>query len=430
MKGTLSKSGRWATWKRRIASTAWLAGACLGVLAAGPASVALGQSGGFSFSAPGDGPGDYSAPVRRRSSAVYSSETPVRFSGFLQDPEALPPPATDPFADDPPGTVGPASAPGTPPQLGEAPREPDPQETLQFLRDQSVLLEMGEHQFEVALQYQFDEQDTVLAQFVNGNLQIGEAKIRQRLLLMPLEFRYGWSPVTQLFINMPFGWSNGEISFAGQDEFSNVGGPGDLAAGFTRQCVDGDEHIPDVLFTFAFSAPTGNVDFAQSLATPGTGLGQGFWSLSAYLTCIKRYDPIVVFYGIGYQHRFERPFDLPGTKDSVHVNPGSVAVYRFGLGFAVNPRVTLSASFVGQYISEAEVNGRRVAGDIREPMNLRLAATIVRDRKHGKHGNHGKIDLPADVAAGKTRVQTIEPYVNFGLNESSIDAILGIACTY
>jgi hypothetical protein len=171
--------------------------------------------------------------------------------------------------------------------------------------------------------------------------------------------------------------------------------------------IEGDEHFPDVLGILAFSAPTGESTFATSLFTPGEALGEGFWTLTAGLNFIQTYDPIVIFYGAGYRHRFEN------TVDGLEVDPGKQIWYRFGLGFAVNSKVTLSASFQGSYITEDYVNGNRLVGSIREPMNVRLAATFSHDKRR----------------CGPSKVQLTEPFVNFGVTEDAIDALFGISFT-
>jgi hypothetical protein len=117
----------------------------------------------------------------------------------------------------------------------------------------------------------------------------------------------------------------------------------------------------------------------------------------------------VLFYGAGYRHRFWNEFDNDITIDS-----GSQLFYRFGTGFAINPRVTLSASFLGSFLDADKINDIEVAGGIREPMQLRLAATIARDKK----------------ARGHRSVKTVEPYVDFGLTDESTDAIFGISWTH
>lgn len=297
-------------------------------------------------------------------------------------------------------------------KLGEAPEETNNE--LQFLRRQSVLLEPGQYQFDVSLQYLINESDSPLAQVADEFLQIGEALRKQRLLLVPIEFRLGLTPVSQLFVNVPFGWSNGEISFLGVDEFQNSGGLGDVSAGITRMLMEGNDWFPDVLTTLAFSAPTGDSNFVTSLSTPGNALGQGFWTTTIGLSFIQTFDPVVVFYGFGYRHRYENTFDVNIGDGRVTVNPGKQIFYSFGAGFAVNPRVTLSASFNGSYITEDVVEGVRLAGSIREPMNVRLAATITKDKELKKN----------------QRVRTIEPFVNIGLTDAAANAVFGVSCTH
>jgi hypothetical protein len=271
------------------------------------------------------------------------------------------------------------------------------------------LLDPGEYQIECELLYLTNTTDFVLAQSVGAGVQIAKAQRRQRLLLLPLEFRLGLTPVTQAFVNVPFGWSNTELSFVGQDEFDNTVGIGDVSAGVTRQFIEGSEDTCSVLGVFAFSAPTGESNLVTSLNTPGSSLGQGFWTVTLGLTCIRRYDPLVVFSSFGYQHRFEATFN-----GDIDVEPGNLAFCRLGVGYAVNPRVTLSTAFSGSFIGADVVNGRKVGGSMREPMQIRLAATISQDRASRTHRS----------------VKTVEPFVTFGITEEAIDSIIGIGWTH
>jgi len=272
-----------------------------------------------------------------------------------------------------------------------------------------VLLDPGEYQLDVTLNYLVDESDFVFAEIEGDALRIGEARRRHRLLLLPLEFRLGIWQDTQAFVNVPFGWSNSELAFLGTDEYANAGGIGDVSAGITRVLLEKDEIFPDVLGTLAFSAPTGQASVITSLSTPGSSLGEGFWSLTMDLTCIHTYDPVVVFYGLGYRHRFPNEFE-----GGIKVDPGKQALYRIGFGFAVNPRVTLSASFLGSYIGDDRVNDVRVAGGIREPMYLRFASTIVRDK------DRPRTDGPP---------RTVEPFVRLGMTDEAVDALIGVSWT-
>ena len=125
------------------------------------------------------------------------------------------------------------------------------------------------------------------------------------------------------------------------------------------------------------------------------------------LTFIHTYDPVVLFYKFGYRHRFPNEFE-----GGFRVDPGKVAYYALGLGFAVNPRVTLSTSFTGQYIGDDRVNGVRVPTGVREPMYLRFAATIVRDKQN---------------RCGRPR--TVEPFVSIGMTDWASDSWFGVSWT-
>ncbi len=347
-------------------------------------------------------------PLQSELPSSPSRLAPSPSEPFPPQLEPLPPVAEELWTETPeadaPGAASEAEAPET---LGEAPKETKTE--LQFLRRDSVLLDPGEYQLDVTLNYLVDESDSVYAEIEGSTLRISELRRRHRLLMLPLEFRLGIWQDTQAFINVPVGWSNSELAFLGTDEVDNAGGIGDISAGITRLLLERDEVFPDVLGTIAFSAPTGQSSVVTSLSTPGSSLGEGFWTATVDLTCIHTYDPVVVFYGLGYRHRFSNEFE-----GGIEVEPGNQATYRIGFGFAVNPRVTLSASFLGSYIAEDRVNDVRVPGGIREPMYLRFASTIVRDK------DKPRTDGPP---------RTVEPFVRLGMTDEAIDSLIGVSWT-
>lgn len=321
-------------------------------------------------------------------------------------PEGLGEPI-DPDAED----LGAALADNARPEdatLGEAPEEND--SYLQFLRQETILLEPGEHQLDITFQYLTDTTDFTFAQpDENDELQIVTLRRRQRLILLPVELRYGLTCTTQGFVNVPVGWASDEVIFGSQEDTSDSVGLGDVSFGITEVLMEGGGQSADVLATLAVTAPTGESSFATSLAVPGSNLGSGFWSVAVGLTFIHTYDPIVVFYGVGYQHRFDNNF-----AGGFEVNPGEVISYRLGVGFAVNPQITLSTSFNGSFITENQINGIVISGSDQEPLSLRFAATIAKDTCGG---------------CGYS-MKTVEPFANIGMTNEAIDALIGISWTY
>lgn len=253
-------------------------------------------------------------------------------------------------------------------RLGQEPQTNE----LVFLRRQTVMLAAGESQFDIGFSYSHLDDDRPLA-LLNNNVVVGvvEARTRQRLLVMPLEVRYGLTDRIQLFANAPFGWANAEIATNNFAATQDVGGIGDTRAGASFLVRQGQGGSPDVVFTLGVTAPTGNDTFLATNLVPNSQLGEGFWSTFVNVLFIHTFDPVVVFYGAGYNHRFDDQFL------GVNVNPGEEFNYQLGVGFAVNSNVSLSASFQGAYLSELRVADDLIEGSTLEPMRMRFAVTVL-----------------------------------------------------
>ncbi len=281
-------------------------------------------------------------------------------------------------------------------RLGEEPVD----NRLQFLRDETVLLEPGQWQWDVGLIY-VNQQNNLPIVFVDGAgnvTDVQEGQIRTRQLFIPFGARYGLNRRTQLFFELPIGWANSELSTFGSDEFDHDGPIGDITLGFTHLLASND--CRDVVFTLAATAPTGGDPYDDDLAFPAASLGQGFWALSGDLTCIRTYDPVVVFTSIGSRFYFER------NHLGNDIQLGNEYRWSMGFGLAVSPKVTLSTRFAAAYIEETEIDDERIPGTIQEPMSIRFAATIAQCNRW------------------------FEPFVEFGTNDDSNATVFGVIYTY
>ena len=353
----------------------------------------------------------YQPPTARPNGGTTYPTTQA--AAFFQSGEALPtpggvvtPPLDDPFADDP--LANDPNAQGIDQEkkgglaeaesLGEAPVD----NSLQFLRADTVLLDPGEFQYEYGLIYsKFDLTLPVILSGGGGTtVELADFHIRE--LRVPLEIRYGLARRVQLFVNVPFGWSNTEFSFPGFEDFENDGGLGDIVFGSSILLRDNDPcNKPDAILTLSSVAPTGNEPFTPSGFSPSSpSLGSGVWSLAANLLFIQNYDPVVVFYGFGTRQSFE------GELDNREFQPGGEYNYQFGVGFAVNRSITFSTRFNGAYVSDTRFDGQRLPGTTQEPMILSMAMTVSKNKK------------------------LIEPFVDFGLTDASTDARFGITWTH
>jgi hypothetical protein len=302
----------------------------------------------------------------------------------------------------PSGAGGAASAT----TIGVAP----PKEQPEFLRQDSVLLEPGEYQLEFGLAYTLSNSTNTISLQQGGAVFAGDIVRTNRLIISTIDIRLGITPDWQGSVVLPFGWSSGQLVFAGSDEYSSTGGIGDMSVSLTRLIQEGDMESATIMANFACSAPTGESNFASSIAVPGASLGQGFWTATAGLTMVRVFDPLVLFGGVGYQHRFDTEI-----APNVTLSPGLMAYYRFGVGYAINSKITLNGSFSGSYLSEIHINNRRSAGSAREPLQLRLAMTIANREPNSP----------------KTRkARTVEPYLTIGLTDVAPDAQFGIGWSY
>lgn len=278
--------------------------------------------------------------------------------------------------------------------------EPEQSVRTQFLSQQAVLLKPGQWQFDYGVSYAWqDRMDPfpVLVGPAPGIVAVDRQ--RRRLFVVPFAFRYGVTDHVQAFINVPVGWANGELVNPVRDTFETQIGISDISAGFNVLLVEGQCGHPDVVGTFGAVAPTGDDSFA-SINPAAANLGNGFWNLVTQLTFIYQIDPAVLFWGFGYNYR------VADDKGTLHVEPGGQVNYEFGVGYALNDRVSVSTKFFGSYVAETQINGLGIPGSTFEPMSIQLETTVL------AHEN-----------------LIIEPFFRFGINEDASDANIGVVFT-
>jgi hypothetical protein len=310
--------------------------------------------------------------ARYDGSSYNAQPDAMQIAGLTIATADQPPPA--PAADG----SGPSNGSGaiaTVEKLGDAP----PTNSLAFLRQQALLLEPGKCQFDWGLTYSVFN-DTFALPIVNhSGTVVGVANERERLRLMTIPFavRYGVCDGVQAYINAPLGWANSEETTDNGDSINNnFGGLGDLSAGFTFQLMKGcGAWCPDVVGSLGFVAPTGHATFATSLLASNSALGQGFWDITTNVIAVHTIDPVLFYYGAGYVHRFQN------TIDDINVNPGEEFDYLFGVGFAMNPWVTVSGTLLGAAITRYGANGVSLPGTDQDPIRFRISVTVVKDQR-------------------------------------------------
>ena len=302
-------------------------------------------------------------------------------------------------------------------KLGEKPED----RSLEFLRAETVLLKPGKHQFDIGFQYTIQERnfpilfhaidqtgpiDDVHVKTTSDkalSYNVDEARFKTRQLEVPMQLRCGLLDHVQVFVGAPVGWSNTEVDLNHFDDNRNDGGIGDIYWGSTIQFREAEANCPYIIGTCVATAPTGGDPFTgvSGFAPSAPSMGNGFWRLAGNLLFIQPLDPVTFFYGAGIRGSFAH--DYIGST----FQPGMEYNYTFGMGFAINEKVTFSSQLFGEFQSELKANGQQIDGSSQEPIALQLAATIARPCEH-----------------------YVEPYVQFGVTRDAPSVNLGITWTY
>lgn len=147
-------------------------------------------------------------------------------------------------------------------RYGEAPVDRTPQ----FLRTVTPLLRPGQWQYDYGFVYALQEFDFPV--HIGGNP--ARADLRRRTWFVPLAVRYGWNRRTQLFVNLPVGWSDTELATPVDDNSSSSGGLGDMTFGITRLLHQNSCSGQSLVGTIRAVAPTGGKE-------PATSHRHGVW---------------------------------------------------------------------------------------------------------------------------------------------------------
>ena len=295
---------------------------------------------------------------------------------------------------------------------------PPPRRVPLFLQESTVLLEVGEYQYESGLRYSTNANVFPVSGILDGTALVANATRKQQTIITPLELRVGIADELQMFINLPLGYSKLRTTAqTTQHSVDDRFGVGDLTMGLTKLLWEWKEDQTRLLGSISISAPTGPADFAINSLSDYAALGRGYWTAGGGVNLVHIIDPLAFFGGVGYTHTFQTDAGGDQTLDA-----GNTFFYSLGLGYAVNPEVSLNAAFAGGYSGELRLNETKLAGTGSEPLSLKVAATFanVKKKPPKKNKAHHKY-LTATIK---------EPFLRFGLTGSATDVDFGIRVTY
>lgn len=289
---------------------------------------------------------------------------------------------------------------------------PPPKRTPAFLKKRSILLEPGQYQFEYGLRYSVDNNSyalTGLLQDGTNSVQVINASQKRQLVSSPLEMRFGIQENLQGFITLPIGWSAQSLTASNSQSQSDIFGIGDLGIGLTRVLWAPEKAKTRFLGFCQASAPIGGGEISLSQQDRDASLGAGYWTLTTGANVTESIDPLILFGSFGYTHTF-------GTRipSGNYIDVGNTIFYQVGVGYGINPYVTLSGSFSGASSGRIRLDDTVAAGTRSEPFSLRLSASV---------------NKPNDGTRSKLGTN-YEPFLRFGLTSLANDVEFGIRWTY
>ncbi|MGB8419631.1 hypothetical protein, partial [Paraburkholderia sp.] len=199
-----------------------------------------------------------------------------------------------------------------------------------------------------------------------GNINLGETKSHQ--VMADLDTRYGLTDRISVDVDVPYIYrhSNFIVGGAGgaantvSDASANSSDIGDVNFGLYYEILKETNSLPDLVGSLRVKAPTGSSPFGiklQQVDADNTNLvaptklptGTGFWNITAGLSVLKTYDPVVLFGSVSYTYNIARSFSdissVIGQTEPATVKIGDVVQFGGGVALAFSDKDSASISY-------------------------------------------------------------------------------------
>ncbi len=199
-----------------------------------------------------------------------------------------------------------------------------------------------------------------------GNINLGETKSHQ--VMADLDTRYGISDRLSVDLDVPYIYrhSNFIVGGAGgaasqvSDASANSSDIGDINFGLYYEILKETNSLPDLVGSLRIKTPSGSSPFGiklQQVDADNTNLvapsklptGTGFWNVTAGLSVLKTYDPVVLFGSLSYTYNIARSFadisSVIGQTEPATVKLGDVIQFGGGAALAFSDKDSASVSY-------------------------------------------------------------------------------------
>jgi hypothetical protein len=199
-----------------------------------------------------------------------------------------------------------------------------------------------------------------------GNINLGETKSHQ--VMADLDTRYGITDRMSIDVDVPYIYRHSSFVVGGaggaastlSDASVNSNAIGDVNFGIYYQFLKETNNLPDVVGSLRVKTPTGTSPFGikvQQLTPDNTNLvapsklptGTGFWNVTAGLSVLKTYDPVVLFGSLSYTYNISRSFadisSVVGQTQPADVKLGDIIQFGGGVALAFSDKDSASISY-------------------------------------------------------------------------------------
>ncbi|HVE09660.1 MAG TPA: hypothetical protein VNE00_20565 [Paraburkholderia sp.] len=199
-----------------------------------------------------------------------------------------------------------------------------------------------------------------------GNINLGQTKSHQ--LMSDLDVRYGLTDRISIDADVPYVYRHSSFIVGGAggaaSTLSDAGvsshAIGDVNFGIYYQLLKESNNLPDVVGSLRIKAPTGTSPFGIKVVqqtADNTNLvaptklptGTGFWNITAGLSVLKTYDPVVLFGSLSYTYNVARSFSdissVVGQTQPATVKLGDIVQLGGGVALAFSDKDSASISY-------------------------------------------------------------------------------------
>jgi hypothetical protein len=199
-----------------------------------------------------------------------------------------------------------------------------------------------------------------------GNINLGQTKSHQ--IMADLDTRYGLTDRMSIDVDVPYVYRHSQFIVGGaggaantlSDASVNSSAIGDVNFGLYYQILKETNDIPDLVGSLRVKAPTGTSPFGLKvvqLEPDNTNLvapsklptGTGFWNVTAGLSVLKTYDPVVLFGSVSYTYNIARSFEdissIQGQTQPATVKLGDIFQLGAGVALAFSDKDSASISY-------------------------------------------------------------------------------------